>query len=236
MRNEVEEAVRIVAAGIDSTEMQRSDTQLVRLATATCVGSAAMCEAAHELRNSLAVISNTAELLFADLEDRELRSECERRMFTAIERACSILRDSLESVPFGHFQMAKIDIVAPLRRSLDLFVDRIAAREIKLERDFPPALPEVCGSSLALRQVFASLVANALEAVPQCGKLTVTGFAGPQCVEIRIHPSSEYSGLELAVSKYIIEQHNGTIEVENEADEESTVIIRLPRGEWVAEG
>ena len=72
--------------------------RLVRAAATASIGSTAMCKAAHELRNCLAIISANSELLFAHPGDREILAECEPRIFGAMERRSD--RETLEIAPW----------------------------------------------------------------------------------------------------------------------------------------
>ncbi|MCL5103276.1 MAG: HAMP domain-containing histidine kinase [Armatimonadetes bacterium] len=232
------------------TERHRLNAELVRAAAAASIGTATTRKAAHELRNLLAIISSNAELLFGHPGDKKILAECETRIFAAIERTGLILQSSIESVPFGHIRMTDVDVIAVLEECLNVLTDRTASNGVILKRDFRATLPKVSGSWVALRQVFTNLIANALKAMPQGGKLTVTALAQEQNVEIRFrdtgcgmaqkhtaqifdplfttNPAGEGTGMGLPISRYIVEQHNGTIAVESEVNRGSTFIVSLP--------
>jgi two-component system, NtrC family, sensor kinase len=112
-------------------------------------------------------------------------------------------------------------------------------------------LPLVEGFPGKLNQVFMNLLTNALQALPEeGGTITLTTLSHGLEVEIRVQDNGcgippevrtrmfepfyttkevgEGTGLGLAITLGIIKQHKGQIEIESEAGEGTTVIIRLP--------
>jgi signal transduction histidine kinase len=120
-----------------------------------------------------------------------------------------------------------------------------------LHKEFRPNPPKVYGNSELLQQVFTNLMLNACTAMPQGGTLVVaTRVTETGQVEIRFSdsgcgippehlskifdpffttmPVGKGTGLGLAISYSIIQQHQGTIEVESRVGQGSTFVVRLP--------
>ncbi len=110
------------------------------------------------------------------------------------------------------------------------------------------------GDRYRLYQVFVNLLTNAIKYSPDGGKITIRGTEIKQSAEIRIkdqgigiakeHQKKIFQrlyqvsepggrtypglGIGLYISKEIVEQHGGTIEVESSRGKGSTFIVTLP--------
>ena len=108
------------------------------------------------------------------------------------------------------------------------------------------------GDEDKLRQVFLNIVLNAVQAMPDGGRLTITSKTSPdgQFAHISIadtgqgipeenlqkifdpffttKPTNKGTGLGLAVTQGIIEQHKGTIEVTSTVGQGTTFLVTLP--------
>ena len=108
---------------------------------------------------------------------------------------------------------------------------------------------EVLGDPSELREVLVNMIFNAVDAMPQGGKLTLSTAEVDGAVEIRVSDTGTGMspevrsrifdpffttkgkaglGLGLAVSYGIIRRHEGTFEVESELGQGTTFRIRLP--------
>ncbi|MCP4685111.1 MAG: hypothetical protein GY867_06625 [bacterium] len=129
-----------------------------------------------------------------------------------------------------------------LNQSLDdcmmFFEARCAKRQIEVVRSYTSDLPEIIADSSQLQQVAANLVVNAIQAMPDGGRLTLATAESGSKVVLRVADtgpgmSSEVmekifvpffttkdvnqgTGLGLAVTHGIVMVHGGTIRVESE--------------------
>jgi signal transduction histidine kinase len=120
---------------------------------------------------------------------------------------------------------------------------------ITVVRDYHP-IPSIPGSPGKLGQVFLNLITNAVQAMPDEGRLTITTRANEGEVVVIIKDTGEGippknleriftkgfttkrrglgTGLGLAISLNIMKDHGGAIEVESKVGEGSTFSLKFP--------
>jgi signal transduction histidine kinase len=123
-------------------------------------------------------------------------------------------------------------------------------RKIELEKDFGLDLPEITADPMQLKQVFMNLLLNAVDAMPEGGRLVLKTAYDQTARAIKIALSdtgkgidaaaldkifqpffttkSKGTGLGLAISKRLIEDHGGKIGIESVKGAGSTFRINLP--------
>ncbi|MCU0647683.1 MAG: ATP-binding protein [Gemmatimonadaceae bacterium] len=193
---------------------------------------------AHELNNPLAAILNYGELLRAEARPAQ-DAEALEVMHAQAMRARAIVRDLLLVARASNErprETASVDDV--VRRALQPMAAKAAAAGVHLQFDLVgevrPQRLDVAG----IEQVVTNLVSNAIDAAPQgTVRVTVaatedgtrldvrdTGAGIPADVRARLFEPffttkapGQGTGLGLAVTRGIVEQHGGTIRVEHGA-------------------
>jgi len=249
MLDDEHRTVGLVAVGRDLTERKRLEAQLIQSAKLTSLGVMAG-GIAHEIRNPLAISSAAAQLLLERPEDEELREGAVKRIHSGIQRASYIIENLLKFARPPEERMVSMDISEALEETLSLLANQLKVQRVELRKDFAPDLPQVVGNKSLLQQVFSNMILNACNAMPEGGTLTVATLATKAGVEIRFAdtgvgvppehlvaifdpffttmPVGKGTGLGLSISYSIIQQHQGTIEVESQEGQGSTFIVRLP--------
>jgi signal transduction histidine kinase len=132
--------------------------------------------------------------------------------------------------------------------------DPVEEKKILISVHIDPPDLKIWADRFALERVFRNLIANAIEAMPQGGRLTILAKT-VQCnetlgyiTEIALSDTGEgipperlrnlfvdYTttkrkgiGLGLAICKKIMEEHKGTIEVHSQTGRGTTVILQFP--------
>jgi two-component system nitrogen regulation sensor histidine kinase GlnL len=112
----------------------------------------------HEIRNPLGGIRGAAQMMAAELADRELGSLAELIM-REVDRIDELL------ARFGHSELdcQPLDIHFVLQETTELL--RLeSAESVKIIQNYDPSIPKISADSSALRQVFLNLLRNAFQA------------------------------------------------------------------------
>ena len=131
---------------------------------------------AHDLNNFLQVVMGNLELL---RRRREFVPETVEAALNATRRSAA-LADRLQSV--GRLQPAEpraLDLNRFAAEQTDLVAPTLG-REIQLERELAPDLPEAFVDPRALQLVLLELAANACAAMARGGRLMIRTARGPQ--------------------------------------------------------
>lgn len=123
---------------------------------------------AHGIRNPLATIRSSAELLqetapAARREADDIVAQC--------DRLGSWLREWLGHAADTAPRPAAQALAPLVRSACDEVADAARRRRVQLHADLPEALPPVMADPLLIAQVLRSVLANALEALPRGGQV-----------------------------------------------------------------
>jgi len=208
---------------------------------------------AHEIRNPLTSIKTFAQLIPEKYTDTEFRETFSKIVIDEIGRIDGLIEELLsfsskEALP----REQDLDITALMDDSLENLKGRLELekRNISVEKIYKKDKINISGDLKKLKQVFVNIVNNGCQAMDENGILKVNILSNDKFVDVIIADSGKgispqeltkifdpfYTtrpmgvGLGLAISKKIIEDHNGKIEVESKLSEGTTFTISLPIG------
>jgi two-component system sensor histidine kinase PilS (NtrC family) len=206
---------------------------------------------AHEIRNPLASISGSIELLSDSAQLDETGQKLLRIITSESDRLNHIIEQFLAYAREREPEMAPHNIRAIVEEIVTLFSnDARAAHVTRIELHASDEPLFVMADEEQLRQVVFNLLRNATEAMPQGGRIDITieiEDADELCVRVRDTgcgiPSEAleqifepfYStkrrgtGIGLALAEKIVRAHRGTITVESEPGSGTEFTITLPR-------
>lgn len=232
-------------------QVQRTQAQLVQSEKLASIGemSAAV---AHGLRNPLASLRAAAQLVLRHPASPSAREHLQAIIeeVDRLDRRISHLLSFSRPAPFHPMEEGVPQLIESL---LPGFSELMKKQGIELELELQPDLPPICVDPMQLEQVLVEIISNALDAMPDGGRLRIQarfneGGSGPGSVIIEladtgvgipehILPSvcdpffttrQEGTGLGLATAKRYIEQNGGRLEIASHAGEGTTIRIYLP--------
>jgi nitrogen fixation/metabolism regulation signal transduction histidine kinase len=233
-------------------------TQLIQAQRATAWAEVAR-RLAHEIKNPLTPIQLSAERLEMKLEGKLAREDTEilRRNTQTIVNQVTALKSMVDD--FGDY--ARLPAPVPALLDLNALVADVLAlyehSRVPIARRLAPALPPVWADSAQIRQVIHNLVQNAQDAlenrkeprpapaVEVCTELagdrvrlsvTDNGDGFPEELMTRVFEpyvttKPRGTGLGLAIVKKIVDEHHGSIAIENRPQRGASVSVLLPLAE-----
>jgi two-component system NtrC family sensor kinase len=205
---------------------------------------------AHEINNPLTGVLTFSHLLRQKPHMREEDLQDLDLIIHETTRAAEIVRGLLDFARERPILMEPMDMNDVVRRTVRLIANQKKFEHISIEEDLRDGLPEVCGDMNQLQQVLLNLALNACTAMPNGGRLTITTTAGNGHVILGVadtgcgikeellerifepffttQPVGKGTGLGLSVTFGIVEQHNGSLEVQSKEGQGSTFTISLP--------
>jgi PAS domain S-box-containing protein len=192
---------------LDASDRKRGEEALRRTEKLAATGRLA-ASIAHEINNPLEAITNLLFLLrnFCRLEDPALNyvAMAEQEAQRMAEITQQTLRFYRQSTLPARAKMSEL-----LDSVLSLSQSRLNALNIEVVREFDPALDLFCFAG-ELRQVFANLVSNAIDATSGGGRLLVRArhsrsWKAPEQTGVRFTLADTGVGMEPAVRERIFE-------------------------------
>lgn len=205
---------------------------------------------AHELNNPLGTITLYSETMLNECAEDDPRRADLNIIISEIKRCKHIVADLLNFSRQHQVVAQPTDINAMFRELIELAPQSIKT-DIPIVGELDPQLPVIEADPHQLRQVFLNLMANAIEAMPQGGTLTIRTRNGPTgMVTIEVQdighgishedqsklftpffttkPFGKGTGLGLAIAYGIIKMHRGQINIQSQVGKGTTFIVNLP--------
>jgi signal transduction histidine kinase len=240
-----------------AASLDRQRSELRRAERLAAVGRIS-AQITHEIRNPLNAIGLNAELLAEEIAGLPAPAEA-RQLVAAISREV----DRLNGVTEHYLRFARLprpmrepqDLDELLGGLLDFLAPELTAAGITVERQLSSRLAPIRGDEGQLRGAFLNLLRNAREAMPGGGRITVKTRPVQGGVEAEICDTGEgippddltrifepfYStkergtGLGLAFTQKVVEEHGGTIQCESALGHGTVFTLRLPAAPLAAE-
>jgi PAS domain S-box-containing protein len=205
---------------------------------------------AHDIGTPMNVI-----LGYTDLLARSLHGEKERERIRIIkeqvERVTHLIQTLMNFARPHEETPRQVRVEDVAERTLGLIAETARKRGVAIERSFGTTAP-IRAQPERLERALLDLFVNACDAMGQGGVLRVTTRAVADGVEIRVEdtgtgiapdalerifepfyttkPRGKGTGLGLLVTRGIVMEHGGTIDVRSELGKGTAFVIRLPGG------
>lgn len=242
-------------------ELKATQQQVIQQERLSAIGQMAS-GIAHDFNNTLTPILGFAELLLQN--DRLLDNKVEARRCLEMLRTSAKDAASVVSRLREFYRPAETDEEFPVVDLAKIVQQAVSLTEPKWRNQTQAtgltvevtanakALPYVAGEESALREVLTNLIFNAVDAMPEGGRISLetsidgddavvrvrdtgtgmTESVRQRCLEPFFSTKGERgTGLGLSMVYGIVERHRGKLEIESAAGQGTTFIIRLPRAE-----
>jgi signal transduction histidine kinase len=230
-------------------QAQELEQQLVASGRLVAMGELT-ASMAHEFNNPLGIIIGFAQGLLEDMDPNEPNYH---HIEIIVEEAQRCERIVQELLAFGrpkNTDFVKIDIKEVIDKTLDLVSSLAAKNNVETTKQFSSHLPPIHADPQQLQQVLLNLSLNALEAMLQGGRLTLsaattsseelvisvtdTGYGIDADTLPRIFQpfftakKRRGLGLGLPICDRIVKSHGGKISVASQQGKGTTFEIHLP--------
>ena len=214
---------------------------------------------AHEIRNPLVAIRTFTQLLPERYEDAEFRNGFQGLALKEVDRICGLINDLLSFARPSKPNVAPENINDVVENIVRILEAQAKEKGILIVRDLANGLPKAWIDREQMKQVFMNLILNAIQAMQGEDSITIstreisrrgTAPVG-QFVQIEVRDTGvgipeenldhifdpfftsgkeEGSGLGLAVSHQIVQEHGGFVTVESKIGHGTAFFVHVPVG------
>jgi two-component system sensor histidine kinase PilS (NtrC family) len=253
LTNERDQNIGWIVSFQDVTDIRRMEEDVKRGEKFAAVGKLA-AGIAHEIRNPLASMSGSIQLLKTELDLEPVNQHLMNIVIRETDRLNTLITDFLIFARPGKMEIELVDVTALLNETLGILENDPQSRKtVKIERNLHESL-FVNADSDQLRQLFWNLFKNAIQAMPNGGSLVVSAmpnisfrFNGKGAL-VKVSDTGEGmdeetannifdpfyttkemgTGLGLTTAYRIVENHQGRIWCESRQGEGTSFFILLP--------
>ena len=217
-----------------TVELKQAQDSLLQSEKLASIGLLA-AGVAHELNNPLTSILMNINLLMEEVE-KEPRFYNELKRVSEDTIRCKRIIDDLRDFSRRHkLEVQTCDLNQIVRNALGLIAHELKLHGIKLFEELDPRLPAIECDSGRIQQVLMNVFVNALQAMPRGGRLTVRTGIRDGAVEVIVQDTGcgiasaikgkifdpffttkqDGTGLGLSLVYRIMEEHEGSVTIEN---------------------
>ncbi len=202
----------------------------------------------HEIRNPLFAIAGFANSLLRSSGIDESAREKVAIILQESNRLDAILKSIINFSRPTQATPGEVDLNHMVRQTLDLMRVGMDKQGIDMLAETAASLPKARGDTELLKQCLVNLLKNSMEAMPQGGRITVTtgmrqgnvflavadtgqGIPKenlPQVFNPFFSTRDKGSGLGLAMTKKILDDLGGSVDIKSEEGQGTTVTLLLP--------
>jgi two-component system, NtrC family, sensor kinase len=236
----------------DVTMRVRLEEQLQQSEKLSSIGLLA-AGVAHEVNTPLTGVSSYTQMLLQMVPEADPKYKILQKIQKQTERAANIVSNLLNfarSTNNGQKEFTEIEVNRILEDTLQLLEPQLRRSKIEVIRNYNTKLPKILGNAGKLQQVFTNLILNAIDAMSNGGTLKLNTGYNEECVFIEIadtgvgieeknlgkiydpffttKPVGSGTGLGLAVTYGIVQEHSGKIEVFSQIGKGTTFRLEFP--------
>jgi len=205
---------------------------------------------AHEIKNPLSAIKTFVQLLPQKIGNSSFMEKFNITVPREIDRINHLVEDLLELTRRRVRPLVDLKVDSLVRQVIDLHGEELKKRQIVFQDDLNTTVSSVHGDAETLYRAFSNLIINAIQAMPNGGILSISSKldSSSSSLEITFRDTGigmdettaknifnpffttkdKGAGLGLALTRKIIEDHRGAIEVVSKKGMGTTFIVHLP--------
>jgi len=193
----------------------------------------------HEIKNPLAALSLHVQLLEEQVEDDDVPDElrqCLSVIQMEVARIGRVLEGFRDFAAIDELDLNPINLKDLIRRQIELISPQAKRQRVSVEYNLPDDLPtETFGDQVRLEQVLLNIFLNALEAMPEGGRIAVSATTEDEMVIVHVSDTgpgipedlrdkifdpyfttkTNGTGLGLSLCDKMVSQHNGRLELDS---------------------
>ena len=246
-RSEAEVRLERDRVKVSIQKLVNMQDKLIRSERFAAIGEAASY-LSHEIRNPLMVIGGLAGLIEESLSDDDANRVNLEIIQREIKRLESMLTNVTDFARPSRLKKGILDINSAIKNAMTLMENDLRNKKINCEQSLDGDLPSISFDPEQIKQVLINLLKNAAEAMPNGGKLAISSWREDGYVKVSFTDSGtgmsaeiaqkvfnpffttkkKGTGLGLAVSRRIMEDHGGEISLQSKKGKGTRAVISLP--------
>ena len=203
---------------------------------------------AHEIRNPLAGIAGVIEIIGRDLPNTSPARSVVKDVRQEIARINQIVSDLLQTARPHPPKVRKSDLNTTVEHAVMLGRQQALAKSVEITLQKDASLPELEHDSDQIHQVLLNLLLNAMQAIDNDGKVSVSVKARGNAAVVEVTDNGrgippeqlphifrpfyttkgDGTGLGLSLAHRIVEDHQGRIDVTSVIGSGTTFAVVLP--------
>ncbi|ODS34418.1 MAG: two-component sensor kinase [Candidatus Scalindua rubra] len=228
-------------------QLTETQQRLIRSEKLAAIGSMSSY-IAHEIRNPLVTIGGFAKFLSSfDFTDSKIKTNIDI-IIEEVKRLEKILNNITDFSRPSTPEKVNVQICEIIENTCILMENYLQEKHINLHKDFESDIPQIFVDPIQMKQVFLNILMNAVESMPDGGDLDVKIKSANESIEIDVIDNGKGipqeslqnifypffttkpngTGVGLAVSLKIIEDHGGNIDVKSKYGKGTTISLTLP--------
>ncbi len=238
-------------------ELKQSQALLSRSEKFSFLGNLA-ARLAHEIKNPMTAIGTFIQMLPSKYDDEEFRSDFHQIALEETNRVNSLVTELLDLVNTKESNIELNDLHGIIYKMILLISPQTKAKKITVESQFDPSIEKIWLDADKIKQVILNLLSNAIDFTPEGGNIEIitknhADKGTLEVVQIDIkdngqgippahigsvfdpyfttkHKSDMHkgTGLGLFIAHQNVQDHGGTIEVKNNADQGAIFAFKIP--------
>lgn len=230
----------------DMTDVRGLEKSLQRSERMAALGKMA-AGVAHELRNPLSSIKGLAVLLQSKFSGQSKEAATAEILVREVERLNRSIGELLDYAKPGQLSVAASDLNEIIKKTVSLIEADAQSCNVEIHLDLADSLPKVDVDRDKMKQVLLNLFLNAIQAMEDGGQLSIASATVNERVVVSVRDNgtgisaenlsrvfdpyfttkNDGTGLGLAMSLKIIEEHGGEMKLTSEYGEWTEVCISL---------